>query len=401
MRLKTLNDFNFKDKLVLVRLDLNSPIIKGKILNSERFKESAKTINELLKKKAKIVIITHQGRKGGNDFLISLKQHAITLSKYTNKKIDYIDDLFGDLAFEKINTLKPANAILLKNVRYFDDELNLKGSRFYSFSKLFDIYVNDAFSVCHRNHGSIIIPPKVIPSCMGRSLEKEINALRNFSLKNKGKSLFLLGGSKVEDYLPLFNVLRKKENKILASGVLANLILISLGKDLGYENTWIKNKKYNGLISQFKELYMRYPKQIILPMDFAIGKYNYKNEKRREVLLEDAPFKDKIWDVGHITIEKFIKELNNSNFIFMKGPLGYSEFREFSYASVKILKEISKLTKNKKVFSLLGGGHLTTTIKRYKISNSFSHISLSGGALIYYLSGKKLPGIDALITKKR
>lgn len=395
MKLKTLNDFDFKDQLVLLRIDINSPVVNKKVEDNPRFSQAAITIKELINKKARLVILAHQGRRGDSDFMESLAFHSKILSKYVNKQIKYIDDLFEDKAFMAINLLESGEAILMKNLRYYDDETILEGNRFYPLSEFFNIYINDAFSVCHRNQGSIIIPPKVLPSCIGRSFEKEIKALERFHINNKGKGIFLIGGQKIEDYIPLFKVLENKNNKILASGVLANLFLISQGKLLGYENKWVKQQRFDKLIPKLKELFNKYPNQIILPIDFAVGDIDINKAQRKEVSPSDFPLNEKIWDVGKETTELFKNEIKNANMIFMKGPLGYSQLPQFSNSTIEILKEIAKLTKHNNAFSLLGGGHLTTTADKYNISG-FSYVSLSGGALIAFISGETLPGIEAL-----
>jgi|SRR3989339_236167 len=393
MKLKTLNDFDFEDQLVLLRIDINSPVVKGKVEDNPRFEQSAITVKELLKNNARVVILAHQGRKGDRDF-IPLKQHSEILGRYVGKQIKYVDGLFEEHALKEIIELEAGKAILLKNVREYEDELTLENNRFYGFAEGFDIYINDAFSVSHRKQGSIIIPPKVIPSCMGRGFEREINALSKFTINNMGKGVYLLGGQKVEDYLPLFNVLTNKNNKILASGVLANLILIANGKDLGYENKWMKEKGYDKLLPKLKELYNKYLGQIILPVDFAVGNPDINKAKRKEISINDFPTNEKVWDVGSKTVELFKQEMKSAKVIFMKGPLGYSEIKDFLFGTLEILKEVSKLSKQG-TFSLLGGGHLTTTAEKHKISG-FGYVSLSGGALIAFVSGENLPGLESL-----
>jgi len=194
----------------------------------------------------------------------------------------------------------------------------------------------------------------------------------------------------------LFSILKNKNNKIIASGVLANLILIARGENLGYENIWVKENKFNEFLPKLKILYKKYQSQIILPFDFATGNPDIKKAKRKEFLLQEAPFNDKIWDVGHNTIKIYKKYIQNADIVFMKGPVGYSENPEFAYATVEILKKISAQTRKKNIFSIIGGGHLTSTLEKYKIPNNFSHIGIAGGALIAYLSDKKLPGLEAL-----
>ena len=392
MNLPTLKNLNLKESSVLLRIDINSPVVNGKILDNPRFEASVKTINYLMKNKAKITIIAHQGRKGDRDFT-SLEQHAKILSKHTKSRIKYIRDIFGKKAKESILNLKSGQAIILKNVREYEDETNLKlkNNRYPEFCKFFDIYINEAFSVSHREHGSIIIPPKYLKSAIGRQFESELKALEKFKSSKEKSEAFILGGSKVEDYFPLFNFLKNKNNKLLAAGVLANLFLIAKGCNLGYENKWLKQNNYFLLIPKLNSIYNKHKNQIILPVDFVLN-----SNKRENVSIEEAPFKYKIMDVGLETIELFKREIEGSDLVFMKGPLGFSELNNFSYGTVTILRHLVNLSKTKRAYTLLGGGHLTTTIEKYKIPNTFSYISLSGGALIKYISGEKLPGIEAI-----
>ena len=379
-----------KGKKVLLRVDLNSPISKGKIIDNPRFKEASNMISLLLKNKCSVVIISHQGRKGDSDYK-ELKQHSRILSKYTHSKIKYIDDLFGKKAIKSIRTLKNSNALILKNVRSEEDESNLSKNRYSILCKNFDFFINDAFSVSHREQSSIIIPPKYLPSYFGINMQREITALQEFKKLFSGKTLFIIGGSKIADYLPLFNALKNKKIKLLASGVLANLILLSKGHDLGFEEKWLKEKGYTKFIPELKKLLKEHSSQIILPIDFAID-----TGKRREISLSQLPTNKKLLDVGNKTISFFKDEIKGAKAIFMKGPLGFSEYPKFSFGTTSILKELSNQSKSKKVFTLLGGGHLSTTISKYHIKDNFSYLSTSGGALIAFLSGKTLPGIEAI-----
>ena len=397
MTLKTLDEAEVAEKLVLLRIDVNAAVVQGKVLDEPRFAAAAQTIKELLDKKAGLVILAHQGRKGEEDFL-PLKQHAKILSKYAQTDILYAEDLFGDDAKEMIDLLEPGQAVMLENVRVYDDETNVdtKDNKYKEFCKLFDLYVNDAFSVCHRAQGSIVIPPKYLPSYMGRNLQKEIEALRQFAYDEQKKTVFLIGGSKVEDYIPILNNIKGPNVKILASGVLGNLFLIARGYSLGYEAQWMQEKGFDKFIPQLAEIYNKYSSQILLPIDFATGKTG-----RKEVLIEKMPVTTKLWDIGKKTIELFNSEIDQAQMVFMKGPVGFSEMKPYSYGTVEILKHIAQLTKDGKTFRLLGGGHLTTAIQQYKIPNTFSYISLSGGALLKYLSGEPLPGLEALENSKK
>ncbi len=376
--MKTLDSFNFKNKTTILRADLNSDFHKGKVLMSERIKQSAITIKELKKKKAKIIIIAHQSRPGKPDF-VNLKQHAKLLNKLT--KVKYVPDILGEKATKAIQKLKPGQAILLENIRFEKDEFKPekgKKNKLFKLTNLADIYVNDSFSVCHRKQTSITLLPKHMKHCAGRLLEKEVKSLKKINTKN---CMYILGGAKPEENIRL---LRGK--KVIACGLFGQLCLISRGKNLGEQNKYLKKtiKNYSQVIKQLKKK----QKNVITPVDFAVK----KNNKRVEISVEEFPSKYEIFDIGTKTQKLFVKEIKKANAVYMKGPAGYCADRKFAKGTTEILKAVSK-TK----FSLIGGGHLSDAIKYSKIpEKKFNHISLSGGALLRVVAGEKLPGLQAL-----
>jgi len=354
-------------------------VVNGKVLFSERIKEASRTIKELKKKGAKVVILAHQGRKGEEDFT-SLAQHSKFLNKYV--KVKFVKDVVGKKAVSEIKKLKSSEALLLENVRGIKDEFDMakKNNKLIKILvPLADIYVNDAFSVSHRKHTSIVGFARHLPSCAGILVEKELNALKKIvSSKKLKKTLFILGGAKSED-----NILLLKGNKVLATGFFGQLCLIAKKFDFGAQNKYLKDKFY--LVSKLKKKL----KEVKTPKDFAVK----INDKRVELSLEDFPSRYRIDDIGEKTMKEYIKEIEKAKFIFMKGPAGYCTDKEFCKGTTALLKAIAK----NKGFSLIGGGHLNDAIKKSKLSNkNFGHVSLSGGALIKYVAGKKLPGIDAL-----
>ncbi len=378
--MKTLSDFNFKGKTVLLRSDLNSNVVNGKVLLGGRIKESAKTIKELKKKKAKIVVIAHQGQKGKATFA-SLRQHAKYLNKLT--KIKFIDDLIGKKAINEIKNLKPGQAILLENLRFEEDEFHpqkgKKNKLIKILTPLFNVYVNDAFSVCHRKHASIIGFPKYLKGFGGRLLEKEVIALKKINLKN---CLYVLGGSKPGDYLPLL-----KGNRVLACGLFGQSCLIAKGIDLGAQNKYLS--KEVSLNQALKDKLKKRLKNVITPLDFGIK----VNNKRKDLDLSEFPSKYKIFDIGPKTRKEFIKKIKKTKAVYMKGPVGDFSSKGFEKGTFEILRAISK----SKGFSLIGGGHLNDAIAMSKIPRKkFDYISLSGGALLKMIAGEKLPGLEAL-----
>lgn len=376
--MKTLSNFNFKNKVVILRSDLNSDVIKGKIIPSERIKESAKTIRELKDKGAKVVILAHQGSPGKEDF-ISLKQHSKILKKYT--KIKFVKDIIGKKAILKIKNLKPGKAILLENIRFEKQEFEIKNKNplIEKLSSLADIYVNDAFSVCHRKQASVVLFPKYLKSCAGRLLEKEVKALKKIKKKN---CLYILAGAKPKDNLKLL-----KGKKVLACGLFGQMCLIAKGKKLGAQEVYLRNqiKEFDNILGILKNK----QKNVLTPVDFAVG----IKGKRKEINLNDFPVEFGIFDIGEETIEIFTKEIKKAKAVYMKGPAGDCSDRQFTKGTFSILKAISE----SKGFSVIGGGHLSDAIEKSKIDkNKFNHISLSGGALLNYIAGEKLPGLKAL-----
>ncbi len=378
--MKTLKNFNFKNKVVLLRADLNSDVKNKKVLISERIKESAKTIKKLKKQKGKVIVLSHQGRPGKSNFL-SLRQHCKLLNKFV--KIKFVPDILGKKAEKEIKNMKKGDAILLENIRKEKDEFKPgKNNKIVNFFvPLIDIYINDSFSVCHRNQASIVLFPKYVDSGAGLLLEKEINALKKIKFKN---CLYILGGAKPEDNIKLL----KKRNKVLAGGIFGQMCVIVRGHNLG-KNNEKTNKKiikdYEKIIGKLKN----FQDKIIVPEDYAVE----INNKRKEINLKDFPTDYVIYDIGKKTQEKFCQEIEKATSIYMKGPVGNAGDQKFGKGTEKLLKAISK----NKGFSLIGGGHLSDALNKSKISKKkFNHISLSGGALLNYLAGEKLPGLEVL-----
>ena len=376
MGYKTIDNFNLKGKRVLLRVDINSPVFNGKVFLSNRIKVAVRTIAELKKRKVRVVVIAHQGRLGDSDFT-SLKQHANLISKFT--KIKFVNDIMGEKAISEIKKLKNGEAILLENVRFLKEEFEpSKNKLVVRFSKLFDFYINDAFSVCHRDQTSVTRFPKFIKALAGPNLIKEVEALKKIRIK---RALFILGGSKAEENILLM------EGKVLTCGIFGQLCHIAKGFNFGSQNKFLKTKF--SILPELKKKIDEIGKNIKMPLDFALK----IKGMRVEIPLEKFPSNYEIYDVGERTVKIYEKEIKQAKFILMKGTAGYAEEKIFQKGTRKILKAIA----NSGAFSILAGGHLSEALSKLGISESkFNYVSLSGGALVAYLSGKKLPGLEAL-----
>ena len=381
MAIKYVSQKAVKGKTVLVRVDVNSEIVSGKPLNSERIKASAETIKLFKKWGAKVVVIAHQGRPGGKDFT-SLKEHAKLINKIT--RIEFVPDIIGKRAQEKIKDLKNDEAILLENVRMLKDEFKTgKTPLVKILSSLCDIYVNDAFSVSHRVQATITEFPKIMVSFGGPLLEKEVKALEKVSLKN---CLYILAGAKPADNMKLM-----KKNKILAGGLFGQMCLITKGIKFGEQEKFLRGKitNYEKTLNELKKKMKSKGKLVETSVDYAIE----VNGKRKEISIGELPSKYSIFDIGKKTQEKYMREIKKAKSIYMKGPVGYYPDKKFREGTTAIIRAIS----NSHAFSLLGGGDLSEAIKFSEIpKNKFNHVSLSGGALLDYIAGKKLPGLKSL-----
>lgn len=375
MKFRSIKKLNLKDKVVLVRVDLNSDVVKGKVLESDRIKAHSETIKYLLNKGARVVILSHQGTPGEKDFT-SLKKHSKFLNKYV--KVKFVKDIVGKKAIKAIKNLKSGNALLLENIRFHKAEFKPKGSNklVRGLAHWFDYYVNDAFSISHRNQTSVVSFPKVLPHAIGLVMEEELKQIKK--LKSKLKNcLFILGGKKSKDVISLIN-----NKNVLTTGKLSLLCLMAKGHNLGKENQLLK--KDMSLIPKIKKNL----RNIKTPVDLAI---NFGG--RRDLSVKQFPEKYPVWDIGKETIENYKKEIEKAKAIFFKGSPGMFEHKGFELGTRELLKAVAE----SKAFSVIAGGQSSDAIKEFHINKKrFGYVSLSGGSLVKYLAGEKLVGLEAL-----
>lgn len=395
----TLDDIDVKGKTVLIRVDINSPFDSStkKISDNERVREHSKTIKELSDKKAKVVILAHQGRRGNPDFT-HLDQHVKLLERHVGKKIQFIDDIVGAKAIEKIKALRVGEVLLLDNVRFLEDEAEEKSPKEHSNSQLVknlaplaDVFVNDAFSVVHRSHASVVGFTKGLPSYAGRVMEKEIMASEQ-ALKPKHPTVYIFGGAKPDDCLGImrFMLQNKTLDTTLTCGVIGELFLLAKGHDLGKATMeFLEKKDFTKLAEESRTLLRQYKDKIRIPLDVAID----ENGKRKELPVESLPANSQLMDVGSKTVKNYGEIIKKAKTIVVKGPAGVYETPGFEIGTRMILEEIEKT----KAFSLVCGGDTTVAMEKLGIGKEkFSYVSIAGGALITYLSGNPLPGIEAL-----
>lgn len=392
----TIDDFDTDGKTILVRVDLNSPMDpQGNILDDLRIRSHVATLKDL--EDSKVVLLAHQSRPGKKDFT-TMKPHAKLMSKYLGKQVLYVDDIFGTYARTQISAMEDGDVILLENVRFYSEESlerpPLEQSKTYPVKKLspfVDIFLNDAFAVSHRSQLSVVGFTPVLPSGAGRVMEKELTSLDRGMKGAARPCIFVLGGAKVDDSLRVAeNVLKSGgADRVLLTGVVANAGLAASGVNIGKVNLdFIKSQGYEDQIDKARELLAKFEDKVGLPRDVALN----DNKKRVEVPVSELNSNSlPINDIGLETIVDYSKEIENAKTVVLNGPAGVFEIAEFALGTTEIIKAATKSE-----FSIAGGGHITAEVERLGLSHRFSHISTGGGAMIDYLSGMKLPGVEAL-----
>jgi len=396
----TIDDFDLKNKTVLVRVDFNSPLDPKtkQIINDKRIRAHAsETIEELMKKGAKTVILAHQGRPGSADF-ISLEQHAKLLGKSLNMPVTFLDDVFGELAQKAIKSLKSGEVLVLGNVRGVSNEQkkgtpeeHSKTEFVRNLAPLADVFINDAFAAAHRAHVSMVGFTAVLPSAAGRIMERELKALGKVLESPEKPAVFMIGGAKGDDSLDISNyVLESKiADNILTGGVIGHIFLVAKGVDLGEGNMkFLEKQELMGLVPGIKELMKQYPGAIVVPVDLAMD----VDQKRKEIDVESLPTPYSIFDIGKKTANKFGDIIRKAKTIVVSGPVGVFENPEFKKGSEIVLKAVA----DSEGFSLVGGGHTVAAVEKLGLADKMSYVSTAGGALIEFLMGKQLPGVVAL-----
>ena len=384
---------NVKGKTLVVRLDLNSSVENGKILVSARIKAHAETVKELAQKGAKLVLLAHQGRKGDADF-ISLSHHARALAKYSERDVFFAS---WKEDFEKIiKGLASGEVLLLENTRFQEDEAvdktpeeHSKSSWIKKIAANSDFFVQDALSACHRAHASVVGFFPLIPCFAGLQLEKELSALEK--AEKVKKTLFILGGAKPEDSVQLTGSLlkNKKAESVFAGGLPGELFLKAKGISLGEKEKFFEEKGFNKLLGNAKELLKTFPKKILLPMDVALD----AEGTRKEISVEELPSGYSIKDIGSGTVDLIKKKISESEFVVFNGPLGVYEEDAFILGTKEVFGFLSESAKP----CILCGGDTETALEELNFSiEDFFYVSLAGKALLEYLSGKKLPGLEIL-----
>jgi phosphoglycerate kinase len=388
--MRKIADYDVRGKKVLVRADFNCPVKDGKLIGDTRIRAHASTIGELSDRGARVIVLSHQGRRGREDFM-SLEEHSRLLHHILKRDVIYVADVTGVRARNAINALTDGQILVLDNVRHLKCETEHpvgEGELIFHIAPLADYYVLDALSVAHRRHSSVVGFARHIPCFAGDILAAELEAVDK--VRHGTDVTFIFGGSKVEDS---FAVMKKwladgRAREVLVGGALSVLFLHASGRHVGDSLSYLRDSHLLEKVPEAKDLLERFDGKIVLPVDVGLS----VGMKRQEADAADIKA-GQIWDIGSKTIERYKEAINNSHYIVMNGPAGVYELEDFAHGTKALLETVA----NSDSFSLLGGGHTVSAIERFGIDKkNFGYVSLSGKALIEYMCGQSLPGLAAL-----
>lgn len=380
------------NKRILLRCDFNVPMTGGNITDETKIIKSLETINYLLSKNCKIIILSHLGRvkteeDKAKNTLMPVKN---TLERLLNKPIKFAKDILSEETKNMALSLQSGEILLLENTRFLDipnkweSELNLDVAK--HIASLGEIFVFDAFAVAHRTHTTVVGIPKFIPSCLGFLALKEKEMLDKIIINPERPFTVIMGGAKVDDKLKIIKALLPKCEHLLVSGGIANSFLSTLGLNVGAS---LKTDNPD-IIKELKILMLTYKEKFAFPLD-AIVTTTY-SDKPTIKNINKIDTNDVIKDIGAKTIEKYKDIINNSNTIFINGTMGIYEEKEFANGTIEILN----ILKEKKEKVVIGGGDAVGATNTLGFKNIFPNISSGGGATLEYIANETLPGIDAI-----
>ena len=369
---------------VLVRSDLNVPMVNNEISDDFRISKSLEIIDKIYDYSRSITFVSHLGRPKANDVDNSLRPIAENMSKkLKNEKVHFIKSIYGDDVKKSIKNLT-SKIFLLENLRF--DEGEMKND--IEFSKLvtspFETYIFDAFGASHRQHASVVSFGNFLNSYQGPLMNKEISELDKLLNNEESGYSVLLGGAKISDKLGIIDKLLPKVEHLMIGGGMCFTFLKAMDYEIG------KSLVENSFISKAKDLInSKYGKKIVLPTDFGVTE-SIESNIRREIKSNNFSNNQIGIDIGPDTVTKFSEIISSSKNLFWNGPMGIFEFDQFSHGTKAITQAIAKADG----YTSVGGGDSVSAINKFSKLDNFNHVSTGGGASLEYLDGKNLPGVN-------
>ena len=375
----------FRKKRVLVRVDFNVPLGKGRILDNFRIRSHLPTIRILLKNKNTLILLAHIGKPGGK-IMPALSTHPIAkhLARLLGQKITFIANPLSVAPKGVIQRSTPGSVFLIENVRFWKGEEKNDAVFAKKLAALGEVFVQDAFGVIHRKHASVIGIPRFMPSYGGPLLKKEIKALKPLIVRPQRPYVVIMGGAKISTKLHLIKTFVRRADRVLIGGALANTVLATLnfpiGKSLAEKNAMPAIRKI-----ALRDHKILFPHDVIAARSLKTGKFSAKS-------IGDIAKDDIILDIGNNTRRTFIKELKKAKTIFWNGSLGLVEKKEYAPGTLAVARSLRKI----RAYKVIGGGDLVAFFEKYRLTKNVSYVATGGGSSLMFIAGFSLPGIRAL-----
>lgn len=393
MKLRKLqNDHSLSGKRVLVRIDANVPIEHGRVVDGPhgRIARVAVDLDWLVQRGARVVVMTHLGRPSGKRRrAYSVQPIVKRLSSLLGIKVALSPSIVGTRVQRLVDTLKKGQVLLLENLRFDPREEQNDAEFAFALAALGDLYVNDAFSVSHRAHASVSAITQFLPSYAGHLLNNEVTILSALEQKAKRPMVLLMGGMKVETKLPMMRYLAAQSDHILLGGALATTFLAARGYQVG-RSVFDAHE-----FSAVQTLSKRLMEKITLPTDVVVASSLRKDANMRMVPIKEVREKDRIVDIGSLTAQQYARTIAKAKTVVWNGPFGYCELALFCKGTEVIAQAMAERTGV--ASTIVGGGDTGSVLERLQLADRFTLLSTGGGAMLNFLSGQTLPGLEPLV----
>lgn len=391
MRLRTLRSgVDLSGKRVLLRIDANVPVAKGKVVDGPHGKvaRAAVDIEWLRQRGAKVVVMTHLGRPNGRKIsAYTVRPVARRLSELLSIDVPVARDIAGPFAQKLVRSMKDGDVVLLENVRFDAGEERNSTTLAHALAQLGDLYMNDAFAVSHRAHASVDAITSELPSYAGPQLVSEVEVLAKVLAHPKHPFVVVMGGLKMADKIPVMRRLLPEADRVLVGGALAHAFFVADGIEIG------KSAVDKEGVKDAEQLLKKFREKIWLPTDMLVAQSLRKDATCRTVTVDAVRKTDRIVDLGPETIRRFSEEIKGTKMVVWNGPLGYCEIDAFSKGTTAIARAIAA---NKKAITIVGGGDTIPAVEAAGVADQFTLLSTGGGAMLEFLAGEQMPGVAAL-----
>lgn len=391
MRLRTLRSgVDLSGKRVLLRIDANVPVAKGKVVDGPHGKvaRAAVDIEWLRQRGAKVVVMTHLGRPNGRKIsAYTVRPVARRLSELLSIDVPVARDIAGPFAQKLVRQMKDGDVVLLENVRFDAGEERNSTALAHALAQLGDLYMNDAFAVSHRAHASVDAITSVLPSYAGPQLVSEVEVLAKVLAHPRHPFVVVMGGLKMADKIPVMRRLLPEADRVLVGGALAHAFFAADGIEIG------KSAVDKDGVKDAEQLLKKFRDKIWLPTDMVVAQSLRKDAASRVASIDAIKKSDRIVDLGPETIERFSKEIRGTKTVVWNGPLGYCEVPAFSKGTTAVARAIAA---NKKAITIVGGGDTIPAVEAAGVADQLTLLSTGGGAMLEFLAGEKMPGVEAL-----